>query len=431
LATAGLAAAALCAIVVAAYLAFRPASWPLGSTAPAGLGPSVPTIAVMPFANLSGDPRREYFSDGVAEDVIGALGRFAGVRVLSIGAVQGFKGRAAAPREVRAALGARYVVQGSVREENRRVRVTVSLSDGETGTQLWSERHDAEGPELFEIQDRIAHGIAGALHVKLSEIEQQRGVSRPVTSLEAHDLVLRARELINRTSRSANREAREHLARAAQLSPEYAEVHTELGRAEFQRLTNGWVEDAAWSLAQVESLARKALASPDTRTHARAHSLLAALYSHQDRYQEALSHADKAIELNPSESMALYWRGNALMVSARLDEAIAVLETARRFEPHPAAGQGVNLAIAYYLARRYPEALAQADALLVHATQQPYLRAVRAATLAQMGRLDEARSEADRVLRVNPLFDPEQFGSYLGDGPYKVSMREGLRKAGL
>jgi tetratricopeptide (TPR) repeat protein len=267
--------------------------------------------------------------------------------------------------------------------------------------------------------------------VKLSEIEQQRGVSRPVTSLEAHDLVLRARELINRTSRSANREAREHLARAAQLSPEYAEVHTELGRAEFQRLTNGWVEDAAWSLAQVESLARKALASPDTRTHARAHSLLAALYSHQDRYQEALSHADKAIELNPSESMALYWRGNALMVSARLDEAIAVLETARRFEPHPAAGQGVNLAIAYYLARRYPEALAQADALLVHATQQPYLRAVRAATLAQMGRLDEARSEADRVLRVNPLFDPEQFGSYLGDGPYKVSMREGLRKAGL
>jgi adenylate cyclase len=311
------------------------------------------------------------------------------------------------------------------------LRVTVALSDAETGGQLWSERHEGEGAQLFEIQDRIARDIVGALHVKLGQIEHQRSVATPAGSLEAHDLVLRARERLNRTSRSANREAREFLARAAQISPDYAEVHTELGRAEYQRLTNGWVEDAAAALANTESLARKALASPDSRTHARAHSLLAALYSQQERYTEALEHADQAIAINPSESMALYWRGSALVAGGRIDEAIAVLETARRFEPYPTAGQGVHLAVAYYVSGRHAEALAQADALLVHASQQTYLRAVRTAALSQLGRVEEARQEVLQIRRLNPLFDPETFGAYLSDAGHRAALREGLRKAGL
>lgn len=318
-----------------------------------------------------------------------------------------------------------------MREADGKLRVTVALSDGETGAQLWSERYEGEGTQVFEIQDRIVGNIVGALHVKLTRIEQQRGFTRPARSLEAYDLVLRARALLNGTKRAANLEARALLARAADLAPEYAEVYTEMGIAEFQRVTNGWIEDAAAAMRRAEDFAKRALASSDTRAHAGAHSLIAALYSHQERFPEALAHAEKSTELNPSDSMALYWRGNALLCVGRIEESIAVLETARRFEPHPTAGQGINLPIAYYVAGRYAESLTQVDALLVRTPAQGYLHAVRAAALSQLGRAEEARWAADEVRRLTPLFDPDNFGAFFADPKYTAALRNGLREAGL
>ena len=173
------------------------------------------------------------------------------------------------------------------------------------------------------------------------------------------------------------------------------------------------------------------LASPDSRAHVRAHSLLASIYSHQERYEEALAHAQAAIDLNPSDATALWWRGSAAMCLGRIEEAMAFLEMARRFEPRPSAGQGLQLAIAYYIAGRYTESLLQADSVLSVSPNHGYSHAMRAAALARMGKSEDARAAAENVRRVDPLFDPDNFGARFADRKYTEQLREGLRMAGL
>ena len=389
------------------------------------------SIAVMPFMNQSGDPKRDYFSDGITEDVINALGRFSGVMVMSRNAVQAYKGRPVTSAEISRELGVRYIAQGSVRQADGKLRVVVELSDAEKGAQLWSERYEGAGAEVFEIQDRIVKNIVGALAVNLTRIEQQRVFTKPTDSLEAYDLVLRARSLLDLSERSANREARDLLARAQNVSPEYAEIYTSLCDAEFQRALYGWIEDAAEALKRAEELCKRVLASPDQRAHTRAHAVIAGIYSNQNRFEEALSQTERAIELNASDSRALYQRGSTLLSVGRIDEAIAAMETAKRFEPHPSAGAGLYVAIAYYVAGRYREALAQADALLTRTPHHVALNAMRAATLAQLGNADEARQAADQVRRLSPLFEVENFGTRFANPAYTARLHDGLRKAGL
>jgi TolB-like protein/DNA-binding winged helix-turn-helix (wHTH) protein len=405
--------------------------WPIAGDIRGAAAASFPTVAVLPLANLSGDPKREYFSDGVTEDIIGALGRFSAVRVMSSEAVRPFKGKSVAPQAIRSELGARYIVHGSVRGAGARLRVAVDLTDAERGVLLWSDRFDGEGAELFEIQDRIVRGIAGKLHVKLTHLEEQRSSAKRAETLEAYDLVLRARDLLRRNERGANREARELLVRARELAPNYGEVYAALGAAEFQRATDGWVENAAAATRLAEDLGKRALATADSRGHSRAHALLAGIYSHQERYEEALAQADRAIELNPNDHHALYWRGSALMCVGRLDEAIAVLETARRYEPQPSPGKGLNLAMAYYAAGRYGEALAHSEAMLGRHPTHSYTHAMRAAALSQLGRREDAALAAGEVRRLNPVFDPDNFGARFADEKYHAKLRDGLRMAGL
>ncbi|HVF65549.1 MAG TPA: adenylate/guanylate cyclase domain-containing protein, partial [Casimicrobiaceae bacterium] len=281
------------------------------------------SVAVMPFANHSGDPKRDYFSDGLTEDIINALGRFSSVMVMSRNAVQAYKGRPAT--EVSRELGVRYIAQGSVREADGKLRVVVELSDAEKGTQLWSERYEGAGAQVFEIQDRIVSDIVGALAVKLTRIEQQRVLAKPTESLEAYDLVLRARSLIERHERSANREARALLVHAEKLAPDYAEIPAALCEAELARATYGWIEDATEAMGRAEMLCKRALASSDQRSAARAHATLAAVYRNLARLDDAMSHAERAIELNASDSSALLRRGTLLLNVGRVDDAIGVL----------------------------------------------------------------------------------------------------------
>jgi adenylate cyclase len=367
------------------------------------------SIAVLPFANQSGDPKRDYFSDGITEDVINALGRFSGVMVISRNAVQAYKARPVTSAEISRELGVRYIAQGSVREADGKLRVVVELSDAQKGAQLWSERYEGAGADVFEIQDRIVRNIVGALAVKLTRIEQQRVFTIPTDSLEAYDLVLRARSLLERDNRGANREARDLLARAQKLAPEYAEIYSALGQAEVQRAQYGWIEDAAEGLKRAEELGRRVLASPDQRAHARGHALIAFVYGYQHRFEEALIHAERAIELNASDSMAVYRRGSALLFVGRIDEAIVAMESAKRYEPH--AGTRINLALAYHVAGRYRDALAEVDRLLTRAPQLATLHAIRAATLSQLGYADEARRAVEQVRRLSPYFQVENYGT--------------------
>ena len=391
---------------------------------------SIPFIAILPLSNLSGDAKRDYFSDGLTEDIINALSRYSSVRVISRNSVEAYKHRPADPQVVRKELGARYLLKGSVREADGKVRVAVELSDTEKNTVLWSDRHEGAGKDLFEIQDRIVRNIVGAVAVKVTRLEQQRAASRPPDDLEAYDLVLRARALLFDTGRVHNRQARALLAKAVEKAPNYGEAHLALAIAESQRATYGWVEDPVEGFLQAERHVRRALAADEASSHA--HAVLANIYVTTHKYDQALAEADRAIELNPSDDYALDQRGGILLYLGRIDEAIAGIETAKRFNPAGrGAGSVFNHVIANYLARRYSEALAVADAGIARFPDAPYLHVMRAASLAQLGDLEGAQRAAAEVRRIDPFFPAAQFGNRFVDPKHMAHIQEGLRKAGL
>jgi adenylate cyclase len=390
-------------------------------------------IAVLPFANQSGDAGREYFSDGVTEDIIGALGRFSGMRVIAHSAVQPYKATPPSAEQIARELGVRYVVQGSVREAGGRVRVGVELSEAASGKLLWSERYDAEGKEMFDIQDRIVRNIAGTLAVKLATLEQQRAAAKRPENMEAYDLVLRARELIARTDRAANRDARELLAQALRLEPRYAEAYAWLAEAELQRAAFGWIENPEEAVRRAEQQARAALAIDDPGANARAHAVLGGMHSFMRNFEAALAETARAIELNASDAFTHALRGNVLLWLGRLEESIAASETARRFDPRLETNLAFNLAMAYYLTGRYREALAVCDSHLGRYPQQAVtgVPAVRAAALAQIGDADGAREAAAQLRRLDPFFDVSLFATRFVDPALAAKAQEGLRKAGL
>ncbi|TAK67647.1 MAG: adenylate/guanylate cyclase domain-containing protein [Betaproteobacteria bacterium] len=389
------------------------------------------TIAVLPFANQSGDPKRDYFSDGVTEDIITALGRFSGVRVSARNAVQAYKGRNASPAEISRDLGVRYLVQGSVRQADARVRVAVELSDASKGTLLWSEHYEGEGKEVFEIQDRIVKNIVGALAVKLTSLEQQRAAAKLPESMDAYDLVLRARELMRTSDRKHIREAMALLNQALQLSPKYAEAHAALASCELQRALFGWVEDPAAAVRRAEAAAQRALAADDPGANARALGVLASLHTFTGNFDAALGEADRAIALNASDALAYQLRGGALMWLGRIPESIAATEAARRFDPRLSSEADFNLGMAYYLAGRYRDALAAFNDSLRVEPDLVFLQAGRAAAAAEMQDTAQAEQAAAAVRRLDPFFKVETYGRRLVNPAHGAKLQEGLRKAGL
>ena len=435
-----IAAAALVVLAAAAWLAVgtSPEGWKrglwrlstlFGSQAP--VASSRAAIAVLPFANRSGDASRDYFSDGVTEDIINALARFSGVSVISRNGVQAYKGRQATPEEISRELGVRYIVQGSVNQAGDRLRVAVELSDAARGTQLWSERYEGAGREVFEIQDRIVKDIAGALAVKLTRLEQQRVSAKPAGSPEAYDLVLRARAEMNRGTRSANRMARDMLAQAINAAPTYAEAIVALAEAESLRSQLGWREDPEAGMQRAEDLAKRALAIDDPGANARAHGLLGRANAFFARYPEALAEADRAIALNASDDLAHALRAEVLLYLGRIEESIVAGETARRFDPQLGSDAGFVLAMAYYMAGRMREAIALGDAFIARYPENAFLHAIKAAALAQEGRLAEAKLAAEQVRRFSPFFQVEVFGTRFVQPEHRARAQEGLRKAGL
>lgn len=423
------AAAILSVVAVAGLVAGLSGRWPIAPDSRASLtASSPPTIAVLPLSNLSGDAKRDYFSDGLTEDIINALGRFSALRVLSRNAVEPFRARAAPPREIGRVLGARYVLQGSVREGEGRIRVAVELSDAGRGTVLWSDRHEGEGRDVFAIQDRIVTQIVGTLAVKVTQLERDRASKMPVQNLEAHDLVLRARALIHQVARDTNRHARELLARAVALEPEYAEAYVALAHAEYLRGDQGWVEDVDASLQRAEGYARRALTLPDSGAHARAHAQLAKVLAHRWKLDEALAEADRAVALNPSDAIALYSRGAMLVWLGRAEEGTAVLEASHRFDP---SLDNAMLPMGYYLQGRYRDAVSAADARIARHPDVIFVRAIRVAALGQLGETEEAGRAVAELRRRAPFARVENFGLNLRKPEDVARLHEGLRKGGL
>lgn len=389
------------------------------------------TIAVLPLANQSGDARRDYFSDGVTEDIIGALGRFSGLMVISHNSVQGYKTRKVAPEEIGRELGVRYLVHGSVRQAEGRLRVAVELSDAEKGIQIWSEKYDGDGKDVFDIQDRIVKNIVGVLAVKITSLEAKRAASKPVESLEAYDLVLRARELLLRTERGANREARGLAEQALKLAPGFAEGFLVLANAEWQRAELGWMEDADLGVRRSEYLVNRALAADDPGVQARAHGRLATIHGYRGQFEQALQEVNLAMQANPSDADAQALHGSVLLWLGNIAESIAVFETSRHFDPLMSSGAGITMSLAYHMAGRYKEALATTNAFIARFQNISFLHAIRAASFAELGNLEEARAEAAQVRKLSPLFEVERFGTRFQNPEHQAKIQAGLRKAGL
>ena len=388
-----------------------------------------PAIAVLSFANLSDDASQDYFSEGITEDIIAALGRFPWLTVMARNAVLPYKGKNAKPAEIGQELGVRYLVEGSVRRADQRIRVSAQLTDALAGKLLWSQQFDESLKDLFAVQDAVARKVAGMLATNLTRLEQQRARGKPPENLDAYDLVLRARELLLRAARPANREARRLLQRAIELDPRYAEAYAWLSAANYDVATLGWNEAVVETLAEAESLALKARALDDDSPAA--HRMLGRVYAAQQKLDRSLSEVDRALALNPSDSEAYSARGGTLLWMGRTAEAIESIETGLTLDPNPFPWVYFDLGLGYYLDGRYDDAVRLIERGATRYPSYPFITPLLAAAYAELHRDADAAQATATTMRQNPYFDPVTYGSRLTDPKQRAKLAEGLTKAGF
>ena len=390
-----------------------------------------PSLAVLPFENLSGDASQDFFTDGITEDVITALGRFSNLLVIARSASFQFKGQKLAPAEIGRQLNARYLLEGSVRRAGDRVRVNAALNEVATGRNVWSQVYNAEIKDIFGIQEDIARQVVGAAAVKLTHFERERALSKPTDNLAAYEYVLRGREVFSHATRESNHEAQEMFQRAIDLDPSYAAAYAALGLSRIEAVTSGWTEFIADNINQAETLAQKALALDPTSTTA--YRLLAVVDLDRGRLDLALGQTDRALEINPSDAESYATRGSILVWAGRAAEALPWLEGALRFDRADARAS-LFLGVAYYLLDRYGEAVEPVDRALVGnlgRNTQLLGRPILAATYAQLNKPQDAERERTAAMRLSPFFDAERFAGQFGTQEARDHMLEGLKKAGF
>ena len=343
-------------------------------------------------------------------------------------AVSPFKGKPASPGEIAHSLAVRYQLEGSVRRSGDRVRVTAQLvnSDGQV---LWSARFDEALSDLFALQDKITTQIAGALAIHISQAEQQRAFAKPTENLEAYDYVLRDRPASLRPDRANIVEARTHLRRAIELEPKYSTAYTALAETYHSAVSMGWAESPAEFLVRAEEMANKALSLNDSDV--RAHVILGRIRIFYHRYDEARAELDRAIAINPSDANGLAGRGNILMWSGQTDAAIDTLELAQRIDPELNTFDRFALSLAYYLKGRYDAAIEQAELNLRKTSGANFSRIVLAAAYSEQSRAEDAAQIVTTINRIDPTFDPKEFGTKFLNSADLEHLRDGLREAGL
>ena len=390
---------------------------------------AIPIVAVLPFANQTGDENQEYFVDGVTEEVINALGRFNTLRVMGRNAVQPYKKRPASREEIVSELGANYLVAGSVRRSGTRVRIAAELTEPRVATVIWTDHFDGELTDIFELQDTIARRIAGTLAANVSLIEGRRQIDHPRPSPTAFDLVLRARAIGHGGSRTANRQVRELMAKAIELDPNYAAARALLAEALYSMAVLGWTEFPDQELARGAAEARKAIAlAPNEPDGYRA---LGDILLAGAEYDQAKDAAKRAIEINPSDARALAVWGAVQSFSGDISGAIDTYQLALKLDPMLEPRFVFDLAVACYLSHRHGDALRIAERGLERYSDFPMLNVPAAAAAAQLGRKEQAAHYVGILRRRVPFLDLDKLGSRFKDPSHSEYLREGLKAAGL
>jgi adenylate cyclase len=391
--------------------------------------PDKPSIAVLPFTNLGGDPEQEYFSDGITNDIITDLSKFRELFVIASNTVFTYKGKSVKVKQVGRELRVRYVLEGSVQKASDKVRINAQLIDATTDHHLWAERYDRDLKDLFSLQDEIVQRIVAALAVKVYAAERARVMRKDTESLEAYDYVLRGMEYISRRTRSANREARQMFEKAIELDPRYASAYVALGWSHFLSGGHGWTEFPNQALERTHDLAQKALGLEES--NASAHALLGTVYLWRGQYDLATSELQRAIELNPNDARSHSRLGSVMLYSGRTDDAIHSYETTIRTDPNTPEHNLIQLGLAYYLKGRYGDAIRTLRKIVSRWPNSAGAHVALAAAYAQSGRPEDAKRAAQTVLRLNPFFELESYGSLFRNPADRAAIVEGLRKAGL
>jgi adenylate cyclase len=365
------------------------------------------SIAVLPFANLSGDPAQDYLSDGTTEDIIAALGRFSDLSVIAHVAVSPYKGKPLQPGQLNHELGVCYALEGSVRRNGNQVLITAQLGDALSGLLLWSDSYAGEFKDIFRLRNEITQSVAGKLAIKIIDIERHRAFKKPTENLDAYEYLLRGRDYYARNTRSGNDQAKILFERAIELDPAYASAYVALGWTRSRAALSGWAEFPDEALKQAESLAQKAIELDDG--NAEAHALLGEIHENLGQLDAAMTEAERAISLNPNDAESYAARGAILVYSGHPKEAIESFEIAMRLNPSMGSSLGEPVGWAYYLERRYEEAVTALKAGL-RANPSDYSNpAGLAASYAELGRTDEAAHAAEEVRRLWPFFDVNNF----------------------
>jgi len=375
--------------------------------------PDRPSIAVLPFQNMSGDASQEYFSDGMTEDLITGLSKLSGLFVIARNSVFVYKGKTVKPADVSRELGVRYVLEGSVRKADNRVRITAQLVDASTGYHVWAERYDRELKDVFALQDDVTQKIVSVLAVKLTPPEKDRLVRTGTQNLEAYDYVLRGLEYKYQTTREGNEKARASFKKAIQIDPKYAAAYMALGWVYLQEWQLQWTRDSE-DLERAFELAQQAIALDDSL--ANCHSLLGQVYLWKKKYDQAIAEAERAVALGPNDADGYETLAEVLAWSGRPRDAIGYIKRAMRLNPQYPFFYLWTLGHAYYLTEQNAEAIAAFKELVARNPNFVPAHAFLAILYTAQGRDAEARPEWAAATRLSPHVALENWKQVL---PYK------------
>ncbi len=389
--------------------------------------PARPSIAVLPFDDMSETREQGYFCDGITEDIITSLSKFRELFVISRNSSFVFKGKTFTVQQAGRELGVRYLLEGSVRRSGSRVRITAQLIDALAGHHLWADRYDRELTDLFEVQDEVTRVIVAALAVKVEEAERSRVRRIETADLEAYGFLLRGQEHFFQYTREGNARAREMYEQAIARDPGYARAHAALSRTYNDDWRYAWSDSPEASLDKALDLAKKSVALDDS--DASGHSELGIVYLYRKDLDRAIAEFERALTLNPNNADIMAELADALAYNGQPEDAVALIREAMRLNPHYPDWYLWHLADALYMLRRYDDAIAALQQM--HNVAEG--RRLLAASYAQLGRLDEARAQAQEVLKLHPNFSVAR---WVAIQPNRVPAQrehfvEGLRKAGL
>ena len=364
-----------------------------------------PAIAVLPFVNMSGEPEQEFFADGITEDILTELSRFRELFVISRNSAFVYKGKPINVQKVAKELGVQYVVEGSVRKAGSRVRITVQLIDAETDRHLWAERYDRDLADIFAIQDEVTSSIVSILPGRVAAAAQDRVQRKPPENLAAYECVLAGKLLHHRSARADNEEALRMLDRAITLEPGYAHAHAWKACVLAQTCVYGWCADVEATTRTVIKEATLALSLDENDSDV--HRVLAAVnLSVRRDHDRALYHQERALALNPNDDLIVVQQGEMLTWIGQAEQGIEWIQKAMRLNPYHPERFWSHLGRAYFVARRYDEAVKAFQR--ISRADHSHL-AFLAACQAQLGDAAAAKSAAQEVLQRAPDFSIERF----------------------